>query len=142
MLTESQYKELLRYRGNGIQYGGNLNAPLRFLLRKKYVVFYHPAGNDGAIINVTICVITEAGKDALCEFEDYTEHKREEEEKRKDEKTANEKQIALDRKKQFKREIIAAIIGSAVGGIIVLAIQNWPSIVSFLANLLHQISPP
>lgn len=61
MLTEKQYKELLRYRGDGIQYDGEPNETQRFLLRKKYVVKYHPILPDGSIGASTLWSITNAG---------------------------------------------------------------------------------
>lgn len=82
--------------------------------------------------------ITALGEDALKELEEYAEKERDARAREDADKKEQDAKDAVDRRKQFKRDIVVAIIGSAVGGIVVLAIQNWPSIIVFLTNLFQK----
>lgn len=128
MLTEEQYRELLRYRGDGIQYDGNLTEPLSFLLHKKYAIFYRPVLSDGKISDITICVITEIGKYALEEYECQMSEKCAEEERDKEKEKA---QRAANRFDTLTFGLLAAVIAG-------LAVYYWPSIIGFLMSLFHQ----
>lgn len=128
MLTESQYKELLRYRGDGAQYNGGLTEPLRFLLRKKYVVLHHPVLSDGKISDTTICVITEIGENALEKYKCNVREKRTKEEANKIKEKA---QRTANRFDTLTFGLAAAIIAG-------LVVYYWPSIVSFFTNLLQK----
>lgn len=50
-------------------------------------------------------------------------------------KAAEEHRAKIAEKKGFWRGIITGTIGSTIAGLIVLAVQNWPFIVSFFCNL-------
>ncbi len=142
MLTEEQYKELVRYRSGDILDDGVLTETKRFLYRKKYIIRYQPMRSDGSYSISVMCAITEPGREALAEFEEYTEQERNNRTREEAKQEIQRLQVAADRRKQFKRDIVVAIIGSAVGGLIVLAVQNWPSIVSFFAILFQKIPSP
>lgn len=130
MLTKSQYEELLKYCGDGAKYDGNLTEPLRFLIRKKYVVIYHPVLSGGEISNTSVCVITKIGKDALAEYE------RSEDEMRQ-QKADNDADKAIDRKFQTKQTILNAIICAIASALLGIAISHFSEIVGFLASLFH-----
>ncbi|NBI84384.1 hypothetical protein D3Z48_20475 [Clostridiaceae bacterium] len=57
MLTEAQYKELLRYRDNDIPYDNVQTETMKFFARKKYVIKYHPVMPDGQISETVMCAI-------------------------------------------------------------------------------------
>ena len=130
MLTEAQYKELLRYRGGGVEYNGELTEPLSFLLRKKYAILYHPATSDGKISNASICVITEIGKDALAE---YVMRK---------EKASKDADKSGDRKFQTKQTILNAVVCAVVSVLFGLVVGHFSEIVSFFTELFQKLPSP
>ena len=121
MLTEAQYKELLRYRGGGVEYNGELTEPLSFLLRKKYAILYHPATSDGKISNASICVITEIGKDALA---------------------SKDADKSGDRKFQTKQTILNAVVCAVVSVLFGLVVGHFSEIVSFFTELFQKLPSP
>lgn len=123
-LTKSQYEELLKYRGDGIQNSGSETEPLRFLLRKKYVVLYHPASSDGKVSDTTMCVITEIGKDALAEYERAEDEMRQQKADKESEK-----------KSDHKFQILNTLFGAIVGAVITLLIEHRSCVVDFFFNL-------
>lgn len=127
MLTESQYKELLRYRGYGAQYDGNLTEPLRFLLRKKYVSLYHPISSDGKISDITICAVTNIGENALEEYECNVREKRAKEE------TDKVKEKAQRTMNRFDTLTFGLAVAITAG----LVVYYWPSIVSFFSGIVE-----
>lgn len=50
---------------------------------------------------------------------------------------AEKHRLELAEKRQFRNCILSGVIGSAVGGLIVLAVQNWVSVVDFITSLFH-----
>lgn len=124
MLTKSQYEELLKYRGDGEKYDRNITEPLRFLIRKKYVVIYNPVLSGGEISDTAVCVITEIGKDALAEYERA-------EDKMRQQKADKESEKKSDRKFQ----IINTLFGAIVGAVITLLIEHRSCVFDFFFNL-------
>ena len=57
-------------------------------------------------------------------------------------KAAQEHSHKLAEKRQFWLGALAGTIGSTIAGLIVLAVKNWPSIVSFLTNIFQKLPPP
>lgn len=80
MLTETQYKELARYRLDDIPDDGVWNETVRFLSRKKYIIRYWPM-DAGKHSGTLMRAITEPGRAALEEYESHMSEKRAEEEK-------------------------------------------------------------
>ena len=135
MLTEAQYKELLRYRGGGVEYNGELTEPLSFLLRKKYAILYHPATSDGKISNASICVITEIGKDALAEYERADDVMRKE-------KASKDADKSGDRKFQTKQTLLNAVVCAVVSVLFGLVVGHFSEIVSFFTELFQKLPSP
>lgn len=132
MLTEAQYKELLRYRDDDILFNGEPDEMMRFLIRKKYIIRYHPVSSDGAIRDETFCAICEPGRQALEEFEEHVREERAEQEKNKEMMKA---QRAADRFNTIVFGTVSAAIGSIVGGLIV---YYWSDIINFLIKVFQQ----
>lgn len=128
MLTESQYEELLRYKGDGIQYSGHTDEIMRFLFRKKYVILYHPMSGNGSISPDTFCVITRLGEDALQTFESQMHKERTEQEKNE---KMMKKQRSANRFDVITVGTLSATIAAIIAGLIVL---YWPSIVAFFSG--------
>lgn len=57
-------------------------------------------------------------------------------------KAAQEHSHKLAEKRQFWLGALAGTIGSTIAGLIVLAFQNWHSIISFLTNIFQNFPPP
>lgn len=142
MLTETQYRELLRYRDDSIRCNNDQDKMVKFLASKRYIILYHPIAPDGEISETLMCSITNPGKRALEEFEEYAEKERNDRAREDANQEVQRLQATVDRRKQFKHDLIVAITGSAIGGLIVLAVQNWRAIIDFISNLLQQFSPP
>lgn len=146
MLTEKQYQSLCKFRDAPIPVTDCNDELTEYFIDSKFIMImtieYTEHYECEATYEKSVFVLTTCGKRALSKFEEHIENQREKEAKLKDEQTAEEKQLAMDAKKKFNRDVAIAIIGSAVGGLIVLAVQNWSAIVGFLTNLLQNLSPP
>lgn len=146
MLTEKQYQSLCKFRDASIPVTDCNDELTEHFIDRKFITIMTIEYTKHYECEVTyqkrVFALTTWGKRALSEFEEYVEDQREKEAKLKDKQTAKEKQLAMDGKKKFNRDVVIAIIGSAVGGLIVLAVQNWSAIVGFLTNLLQNLSPP
>lgn len=143
MLTEENYKALLRFRAAPVKHDTKLTEREELLRRFDFIrLVQRRETTHGTGYSMTYdqayWKITVLGEDALKEFEEYAEKERDARAREDADKKEQDAKDAVDRRKQFKRDIVVAIIGSAVGGIVVLAIQNWPAIVVFLTNLFQK----
>lgn len=132
MLTEYQYRELLKYRDEDIPLDGVQRQTTKFLASKKYVILYHPLNSDGSYGEEIMCAITNSGRQALEEYERQMREKCAEEEHNKKKEKA---QRAANRFDTLTFGLTAAV---AAG----LIVYYWPSIVSFFTSLFQKISPP
>lgn len=128
MINEEQYKKLIKCKKYGEIYDGNLTDTFRSLLRKKYVTLYHPVLKDGKISDITICVITEIGKEALDEYECKMCEKCAEKEANKIKEKAQRTANRFD-------TLTFGVISAAVAGLVV---YYWPFIFGFLKSIFHQ----
>lgn len=132
MLTEHQYKELLKYRDEDIPFDGVQRQETQFLVSKKYVIMYHPLNSDGSYNQEIMCAITNPGRQALEEYECQMREKCAEEEHNKKKEKA---QRAANR---FDTLTFGLLSATAAG----LIVYYWPSIVSFFTSLFQKLSPP
>lgn len=146
LLTEKQYRALCKYRDSIVPASGKPDdTTLDFLARgfiRAKMVEYTKEYECTAFYQKAFWELTTLGKLALEEFEEYVEQERNNQAKEDTNREIQRLQATEDRRKQFNRDVVIAIIGSAVGGLIVLAVQNWNAIVGFLTNLLQNLSPP
>lgn len=124
MLTESQYKKLVRYRSGDITDNGASSETVQFLMEKKYIIKYHPMFPDGNHSETVMCAITDLGRDALAEYEWAQDEMR----KKKSEKKAEKKS---DRRFQF----FNTLFGAAVGSLLTLLIEHLDRVISFFLDL-------
>ncbi len=122
MLTEAQYKELLRYRGDGVQLQGEKDEIMELFLEKKYIIGYHPALPDGKISETSIYVIVNLGEQALEEFE---EHARQMSEERAQKKS--------DRRFQILNSLLSAVAGS----LLTLLVEHFLELMDFLGKFFQ-----
>lgn len=132
MLTELQYKELLPYCGEGIQFNSHPDDTMKYFIRKKYIIGYKPISPDGNVCGDTVTwVITDTGKRALEEFEEQMCKERAEQDKNKN---VMKSQRSANRFDAITFGTISAVIGSVIGGLIV---YYWPAIVDFFFELFQ-----
>jgi len=122
MLTETQYKELLRYCNYDLPFDGQSNETLNFLFRKKYIVKHRISLPDGQISEDVICSITEPGRKALEEFEEHADVMAD--------KSAEKKS---DRRFQILNSLLSAVVGS----LLTLFVEHFSEIIQFIGNLFH-----
>lgn len=127
MLTESQYKELVRYRLGDVPDDEVSTETKQFLCRKKYIIKYHPMMPDGSYSKTVMCAITDFGQNALAKYERAKDIMRKE-------KADKEADKASDRKFQTKQTILDAVVGT----VLALAIEHFGEIISFVASLFHK----
>ncbi len=131
MLTEAQYKKLLRYRDNNTLFNEDPDETMMVLLEKRYVLRYHPTLQSGEISKDTFCAISQLGKQALEEFEDQVHKESAEQEKNKN---VMKVQRSANRFDTIAFGTISAVVGSVIGGLVV---YYWPKIFRFLESLFH-----
>lgn len=124
MLTESQYKELLRYRHEDIQDDRTSNEVIKFLCREKYIVKYHPLKPDGNCHETVMRSITQLGRDALEEFECSADKVRQESAEKKAEKKSDRRFQLLD-----------TLFGAVIGSLLTLLAEHHASVINFIFDL-------
>lgn len=143
MLSDENYKALLSFRNGLVPNDRKLTEREEMLRQAGFISLVQrreTKQGDGYSMTYDQAhwKITVLGEDALKELEEYAEKERDARAREDADKKEQDAKDAVDRRKQFKRDIVVAIIGSAVGGIVVLATQNWPSVVSFITNLFQK----
>ena len=128
MLTESQYKELVRYRSGDIVDDGNSNETVRFLLKKKYIIKYHPMLPDGSCSKTVMRSITDPGRDALAEYE------RAEDEMRKE-----KAEKAAEKKSEHRFQLFNTLFGVALGSLLTLLVEHHRFLINFFLNFFSQV---
>lgn len=124
MLTETQYNVLAQFRDGDIPLEDLDGAIVKSLIENGYIHRFQYVLPNGNIGKTIMGSITETGEDALRNFEHDVENQRKEEAKRASEEATNKCQIALDKRKSIKHDLIIASVGSAIGGLVVLAVQK------------------
>lgn len=123
MLTESQYEELLRYRGDGIQFSGHKDETTEYLIGKRYIIGYHPISSDGSVCGETVTwVITEPGKRALEEFEEYAR------------KMSYER---AEKKSDRRFQVLNTLLSAVVGSLLTLLVEHFSKILELLRKLFQ-----
>lgn len=124
MLTESQYRELLRYRYEDVQDDGASNEVIKFLCRKKYIVKYHPLKPDGNCYETVMRSITQLGQDALEKFE-YSANKVHQE-------SAEKK---AEKKSDRRFQLLDTLFGAVIGSLLTLLAEHHDCVINFFLNL-------
>lgn len=109
---------------------GTSNETIQFLFRKKYLIRYHPTNPDGSYSETSMRSITDIGKEALYEFDEFTEKSRKESAAKKSEKKS-------DRRFQLLNTLLGAVIGSVA----TLFIEHFPEIAHFVWSLFQRLTP-
>lgn len=127
MLTESQYKKLLRYRDENVPFDKIHGEPEAFFFRKNYIIKYHPVKSDGSYDEIVMCAITNPGREALEEYE------RDMREKRAKEETDRIKEKSQRSANRFDT-LTFGLISAVAAGIVV---YYWPFIIGFFMNFFQ-----
>lgn len=85
----------------------------------------------------TVCPTAESGRQVSGECEAYFDEEGNDRTRKNADKKEQNAENAIDKREKFIRDIAVAIIGSTAAGLIVLAVQEWPAIVSFLSELFQ-----
>ena len=80
---------------------------------------------------------TQFGRNESGEHEAYSEKECNDRTRKNADKKKQNAENTIDKREKFIRDIAVAIIGSTAAGLIVLAVQEWPTIVSFLSELFQ-----
>lgn len=141
MLSEKNYKVLLRFRAAPVRYDTKLTDREEFLRQSGLIrLVQHRETTQGAGYSTTYdqayWKITVLGEDALKEFEDTARKMAEDNAKHEEEKRSEQLQAAEDKKQSFRHDFVVAVFSV----LLTLAVEHFQEIFDFCQKVLRFIT--